>query len=134
MSSVTEREVFAALSSYTGQGAEVRIGNTHARVRLEAQDTHVGDSPDSLLWVTVELRVFEQDVSIRAPILVEAEKTGIRDAMEDLEKFVERGKHRLELPMLVVASAGFSTEERIRSLPVRFSVRQLPVGLLRGVS
>ena len=131
MTNVTEREVFTALCSYAGQSDRVQIGKAEVTVQLEAQDNHVGDSPDSLLWVTVHVRVFEQDVRIRVPILVEAEKGGTQDAMEDLEKFAARGRHQLDLPMLVVASSGYSTKERTRAVPVKFSIRQLPVGLLR---
>lgn len=131
MANVTEREVFTALCSYAGQSDRVQIGKAEVTVQLEAQDNHVGDSPDSFLWVTVHVRVFEQDVQIRVPILVEAEKGGIQDAMEDLEKFAARGRHQIDLPMLVVASSGYSTTEKTRDIPVKFSVRQLPVGLLR---
>ena len=40
---------------------------------MEPMDLHVGDSPDAVLWVTVELRVFHQDLRLRMPVLVEAD-------------------------------------------------------------
>jgi hypothetical protein len=132
MTGVSEWEVFAALRKCAGESSSFLVGEeTPVRVKLEPMDLHVGDSPDCVLWVTVELRVFQQDVRLRVPVLVEAEKAGLKAAREDLEKFSSRGNHPLEVPMLVVSEAGYLSQEERVQLATRVRIRQLPVALIR---
>ena len=131
MAAVTEREVYLALLEYAGLSEPIQVGNTYVTIELEPQDTHVQDSPDALLWVIVRLRVFEQDIHLRVPVPIEAEKTGMDDALKDLKKFIKREHYPLELPMLVVSARGYSTSLESGKLLVNFEVKQLPVGRIR---
>lgn len=136
MTGVFERDVFRALQMYAGETSWASIGAAEApvRVSLEAIDLHVGDSPDCVLWVSIELRVFHQNVRLRVPVLVEAEKAGLEAALEDLHKFAHRRNHPLELPMLVVSEAGYLSKEEHVQVAAEVLIRQLPVGLLRLAS
>ena len=134
MAGVTEKEVHAALLKCAGKGEAFKIGKVEVQVSLEPQDIHVGDSPDFILWLDVALRIFAQNLEVRIPIPVEAEKAGIEAAVEDLDKFSERGHYPAKIPMLVVAEGGYSSLERLRSLPVQFRIRQIPVRLLGNLS
>lgn len=101
---------------------------------LEPEDIHGVDSPDFILWVKVTLRLFEQDIKLRIPILVEAEKGGIYGgALDDLKKFTNRMRHPIELPMLVVAEAGYCTREEKTVCSVNIVMTQIPVRLLQYV-
>ena len=132
MPEVTEKRVHAALLRYKGKG-ETNIQGARINVSLDPEDIHTFDSPDSLLWISVSLRLFGQDLRLKVPIPVEAEKGGIfGGALEDLDKFVERKKYVLEIPMLVIAEAGYNSKVENGTLPVKFTVRQIPVRLLGG--
>ena len=115
---------------YKGSG-KIDIGGAEIVLSLNLVDIHGIDSPDSLLWIDISLKIFGQDLKLRVPIPVEAEKGGIYGgALEDLKKFVERGKYPIELPMLVIAEAGYETREQKEILPVKFTISQIPVRLL----
>ena len=130
MPQVDEKDVYNALLKYEGSG-EVRIGDTKVTVRLTPIDIHSIDSPDFLLWVSMEFTLFGQPMELRVPIPVEAEKGGIQGgALEDLQKLVERGRHPADVPMLVIAQSGYESRTVEMSLPVRFNVSQIPVRLL----
>jgi len=104
------------------------IENAEINFSLNPIDIHDIDSPDCILWIHISLRLFGHDLKLRIPIPVEAEKGGIYGgAMEDLKKFVERGKYPIELPMLVVAEAGYDTKEQNESFPVHFMISQIPI-------
>ena len=83
------------------------IGNTEVCVLLNPEDSRAAGRSDCILWVEFSLTLFDQDVKLKAPLPVEAEKNGINDAMEDLDAFVRPAKHPLEIPMIVVAEAGY---------------------------
>jgi hypothetical protein len=132
MVEVNEREVYNILLKYKGKG-KANIQGTEVDIALNPVDIHEVDSPDCLLWIEVSLRVFGQDLQLRIPIPVEAEKGGIYGgALEDLKKFVERRKYPIEVPMLVIAEAGYDSKEQIEAFPVRFSLSQIPIRLLQS--
>ena len=130
MAGVTERQVYDALTNWAGHSELVNIGETELRVTLTPQDTHIGDSPDCILWFDIDLRIFSQDLKIRIPVPIEAEKAGLEAAVEDLDKFCERGHFRPEIPMLVVAEEGFSSQRKTSNILTNFKVKQVPVRLL----
>lgn len=134
MPGVSEQEVFGALLTAQGESGWLTVGSVPVRVSLEAMDNHFRDSPDAILWLSVELTVFDQSLKVRVPILVEAEKAGLFAAIEDLEKFVERKRFPLELPMLVVADKGYGSHDARVEFPVRVKIQQLPVGRLSPAS
>jgi hypothetical protein len=132
MPEVNERKVYNALLKYKGSG-KIQIENVDIILSLDPIDIHSVDSPDCLLWVNISLKLFGQDVKIKVPVPVEAEKGGISGgALDDLKKFVEREKYPIELPMLVIAEAGYDTREQKETLPVKFTISQIPVRLLEG--
>lgn len=130
MAGLPEKDVYNALLKCRGQSQTMNIGNAEVQIALRPQDNHASDSPDFLLWVEMAVHVFGQPLDIRIPIPVEAEKAGIDAAEEDLEKFVKRARFPIHVPMLVVAAKGFATRERQGTLPVRFTMRQVPVKVL----
>ena len=131
MAEVTERDVYSSLLEYAGRSAPIAVGKTQVTVELEPQDTHVRESPDALLWVIVKIRVFEQNIRMRVPILVEAEKTGLDDALDDLRKFIERKRFPIEIPMLVVSAKGSDTARQGGEIIANFEIRQLPISRIR---
>lgn len=132
MPEVTENEVCSALLKCKGSG-KLYIGNCEITISLDPVDIHGTDSPDCILWVYLSLILFGQDLRLRVPIPVEAEKGGIYGgALEDLKKFIEREKYPIELPMLVVAESGYATKEQTpESFPVRFVINQIPIRQLK---
>jgi len=74
--------------------------------------------------------VFGQKLRIRIPIPVEAEKQGEK-AKDDFEEFVRRKRYHIDMPMLVVAEAGYDTKEELRTLPVKFQINQIPIRRLK---
>ena len=130
MPEVKERQIYDALLRHKGKG-EIKIGNAEIDLSLNPIDLHGIDSPDCLLWIYISLKLFGQDLKLRVPVLVEAEKGGIYGgALEDLRKFIERGKYPIELPMLVIADAGYATKAQLEALPVRITINQIPVRLV----
>ena len=130
MVGVREKEVYNALLKHAARGGPFKVGKVEIQVSLQPQDIHIGDSPDFILWLEVSLRLFAQDFRVKIPIPIEAEGTGIDRALEDLEKFIERGNYPIDLPMLVVAAKGYNALDRLGKLPVRFIVKQIPMRLL----
>jgi len=130
MPEVNERKVYSALLKHKGKG-KVDIEDTEIYLSLNPVDIHQVDSPDCILWVEISLKLLGQDLKLRIPVPVEAEKGGIYGgALEDLRKFVERGKYPIEIPMLVVAEAGYDRREQSEFFPIRFMISQIPVRLL----
>lgn len=130
MVGVREEDVYNALLKCAGRGELFKVGKAEIQASLQPQDIHIGDSPDFILWFEVSLRIFAQKLRVKIPIPIEAEGKGIDEALEDLEKFIERGNYPIELPMLVVAARGYNALERPGKLPVRFMVKQIPMRLL----
>ncbi len=127
MPDVDESRVFAALSQYRTQ---LTVEGPMGQIELEFRpvDNRVGDSPDFFLWVEIRFDLFGQPVRVTVPILVEAEKGGIYGgAMDDLRKFVERQKHKPEIPMLVVSESGFASKEQLESIVTQFIISQIPI-------
>ena len=131
MVGVKEKEVHNALLKCAGKGDPFNIGKAEIQMSLQPQDIHIGDSPDFILWLEVSLRLFSQNLRVKIPIPIEAEGKGIYKALEDLEKFIERGNYPLEIPMLVVATKGYDALEQPGKLPVNFMIKQIPVRLLK---
>jgi len=127
---VREKDVYGALLKYAGKGEPFKVGKAKIQVSLQPQDIHVGNSPDFILWLKVSLRLFAQDLKIKIPIPIEAEARGMDEALEDLKKFIERSKHSIELPMLVIAAKGYKTSKQAGKLPIQFIVKQIPIRLL----
>ena len=130
MAGVTERQVYDALSQWTGNSDHFKIGKTELQVTLTSQDTHIGDSPDCILWFDIDVKIFSQDLKIRIPIPIEAEKAGLKAAVEDLDKFCDRGHFRAEIPMLVVAEEGYSSKRKTSKIVTEFKIKQVPVRLM----
>jgi hypothetical protein len=133
MPEVDEKKIFDSLIKYKGT-RKFNIEDTEISLSLNPIDIHEIDSPDFLLWIDMSLKLFGQDVKLRVPIPIEAEKGGIYGgALEDLKKFIERGKYPIEIPMLVIAEAGYDTKGQNESFPARFVINQIPVRLLEHV-
>lgn len=130
MPEVRESEVHKALLGIRGEGS-LRIGEADVEISLRPLDVHTIGRPDGILWVDISLRIFGQDLRLRIPVPIEAEKSGIGGAMEDLDGFVERGEYVAEIPMLVVAEAGYQTREEQRDFPVSFRLTQIPLRRIR---
>ncbi|MFZ3059106.1 MAG: hypothetical protein WA102_05125 [Candidatus Methanoperedens sp.] len=136
MPEVNEKHVYNALLKYKGSGKlDIKDAEKDAEIILHLNpiDIHTTDSPDYLLWIDISLKLFGQNLAVKIPIPVEAEKGGIYGgALEDLKKFVERRNYPIELPMLVIAEAGYDTTEQKETFPVKFKISQIPVRLLEG--
>ena len=100
-----------------------------ANVRVEVIDNHRGDSPDVILWLTVDLSHPRLPTSLKLtiPVPIEGEKVGIGAALEDLRKFSEREHFVQSLPMLVVGGAG-NPARKMESMrvPAKFEIIQIP--------
>jgi len=128
---VNEKKVYDVLLRYKGEG-KIEIEDADISLSLNPIDIHDIDSPDCLLWIDISLRLFGQDLKLKVPIPIEAEKGGIYGgALEDLKKFIERGRYPIELPMLVIAEAGFDTKKQNETFPVRVTINQIPVRLVK---
>ena len=130
MPEVKENDIYGALLRFKGE-KRGNIGKAEIVLSLTPEDIHKFERPDSVLWINISLKIFEQNLKVRIPVPVEAEKRGIDDAMEDLEEFIKRGKYPIELPMLVIAEAGYGKREERRTFPVRFMVTQVPIRRLK---
>lgn len=131
MPEVKEEEVYSALLNFRGKSKVVKIGKAEIISSLTPENTHKLGRPDSILWIEISLRLFRQNLRIKVPIPVEAEKHGIGDAMEDLEDFIKRSKYPIEMPMLVIAQAGYEKREERRTFPVKFIITQVPIRRLK---
>lgn len=130
MPEVDEEKVYNALLRYKGS-ARIDINDAEISLSLNPVDIHNTDSPDFLLWVDLSIKLFGQELKARFPIPVEAEKGGISGgALDDLRKFVDREKYPIEIPMLVIAEAGYETKKQRESFPVNYTISQLPVRLI----
>jgi len=64
------------------------------------------------------------------PLPLELEKTGVPNALEDLQKFIEREKFSLILPMLVVSDKNILSQEKEEKIKVKFEIKQIPYRLI----
>ena len=132
MPDVDEKSVFDALLKYRLHET-ISAAGTEVEIQFRPVDNRVADSPDFLLWVDISFELFGQPVKISVPVPVEAEKGGIYGgALEDLRKLVERRRHLVEIPMIVVSEAGYASKEQVEMLATRFSITQVPVRRLNG--
>ena len=126
MPQVKEEDIYNALLKLKGENS-VKIGKAEIALSLIPEDIHKIDRPDSILWFNISLKIFGQNLKFRVPVPVEGEKHGIVDAMEDLEEFIKREKYPIEIPMLVIAEAGYEKREERRTFPVKFRITQIPL-------
>lgn len=130
MPEVRENEIYNALLRFKGTG-EIKIGKADITLSLYPEDIHKFNRPDSVLWANISLKIFGQNLKMKLPIPVEGEKRGIDDAMEDLDEFISRKNYPIEMPMLVIAEAGYDKREVKKDFPTRFITTQIPVRRLR---
>ena len=130
MPQVKESEIYNALLKYKGTET-FKIENADVILSLNPRDTHKKDRPDSILWIEITLKIFEQKFEVRLPIPIEGEKPGLREAIEDLNAFVERGHYLIEMPMIVVSEAGYDKKEVMKKFPTKFTVKQIPIRRLK---
>jgi len=83
------------------------------------------------LWIEITLKIFGQKFEVRLPISIEGEKPGLREAIEDLNAFVERGHYLIEMPMIVVSEAGYDKKGAMKKFPTKFTVKQIPIRRLK---
>ena len=88
------------------------------------------DSPDFVLKVILRLSLPFQDFKMEIPLPLELEKTGVPNALEDLQKFIEREKFSLILPMLVVSDKNILSQEKEEKVKVKFEIKQIPYRLI----
>lgn len=81
--------------------------------------------PDAVVWIEVETHVLGLRVSLKVPILVEAEEAGVSAAKEDFVAFFRRDK--LKIPMVVVGRDRAPKRERTyeATAEVELSVHQI---------
>jgi len=127
---VKESEIYNALLKYKGTKT-FKIGNADVIFSLNPRDTHKKDRPDSILWIEITLKIFQQKFEVRLPIPTEGEKSGLREAIEDLNAFVEREHYLIEIPMIVVSEAGYDKKEVMKKFPTKFIVKQIPIRRLK---
>jgi len=130
MPEVKESVRYNVLLKYKGTGT-IKIGNAEVVLSLNPKDTHKKDRPDSILWIEISLKLFGQKFNVRLPIPIEGEKPGLRDAIEDLDAFVEREHYIIEIPMVVVSEAGYDKKEVMKKFPTKFTVKQIPIRRLK---
>ena len=124
---VDENYIYQSLLNYRGE-SHVELGATDISISLNPIDNHVQDSPDFLLWINISFKVFGQQLDLKVPIPIEAEKGGIGGgALEDLQKMIERKRHLMKLPMLVIAESEFDKKTRNEAFPSEISIHQIPI-------
>ena len=89
------------------------------------------DSPDFVLKVILRLSLPFQDFRVEIPLPLELEKAGVPNALEDLQKFIEREKFSLILPMLVVSDKNILSQEKEEKIKVKFEIKQIPYRLVK---
>jgi len=129
MTRVQEEDVHDALLRYAGEET-VEIGDGEVDIEITPVDIHTIDSPDSIVWVKLNLEMFSEQFRVKIPLPVEAEAAGLDHAKEDLEKFIQRENYIAELPMLIVAEKGFDSDEESVKQRVSYNLEQIPERLL----
>lgn len=129
MTRVHEEDVHDALLRYAGEET-VEIGDGEVDIEITPVDIHTIDSPDSIVWLKLDLEMFSEQFRVKIPLPVEAEAAGLDHAKEDLEKFIQRENYIAELPMLIVAEKGFDSDEESVKQRVSYNLEQIPERLL----
>lgn len=137
MPRIREEEVYNIFLKKIKGDVPAKIKDVDVFIKFRPEDVHTRDSPDIILWLEVDFKVFGENFNVKIPIPVEVEEIGIDGAQEDLHKFIDREKYNIELPMIVIAGRGFDYEvvdrkdgEKLK-LPVVFKVREIPERILR---
>lgn len=89
------------------------------------------DSPDFVLKIKLELLLLSETFDIEIPIPIELEKVGLEEALADLEKFIEREKYVLILPMFIVSEKGILKNKINGKFATTFKLKQIPYRLVR---
>ena len=84
------------------------------------------DSPDFVLKLKLKMSIFSRNLGIEIPIPIELEKVGMKEALKDLRKFIEREKFELILPMLIVSEKKILSQGEEGKLKARFKLKQIP--------
>lgn len=129
MTRVYEEDVHDALLRYAGEET-VEIGDGEVDIEITPVDIHTIDSPDSIVWLKLNLEMFSEEFRVKIPLPVEAEAAGLDHAKEDLEKFIQRENYIVKLPMLIVAEKGFDSDEESVKQRVSYNLEQIPERLL----
>jgi len=129
MTRVYEEDVHEAILRYAGEET-VEIGDGEVDIEITPVDIHTIDSPDSIVWLKLNLEMFSEQFRVKIPLPVEAEAAGLDHAKEDLEKFIQRENYIAELPMLIVAEKGFDSDEESVKQRVSYNLEQIPERLL----
>lgn len=129
MTRVHEEDVHDALLRYAG-AETVEIGDGEVDIEITPIDIHTIDSPDSIIWVKLNLEMFSERFRVKIPLPVEAEAAGLDHAKEDLEKFIQRENYIADLPMLIVAEKGFDSDKESVKQRVSYNLEQIPERLL----
>lgn len=91
----------------------------------------LGDSPDFVLKIRLKLLLLSQTFEVEIPIPIEIEKAGINEALIDLQKFIEREKFGLILPMFIVSEKRILTQEKEEKMKTMFKLRQIPYRMVK---
>ena len=86
-----------------------------------------------MLRIRAKLTLLSQDFKIEIPLPLELEKAGISQALKDLQKFIEREKFSLILPMFVISDKGIISQEKEEKMKVKFEIRQIPYRLINEI-
>lgn len=137
MPRIREEEVYNIFLKKIKGDVLAKIKDVDVCVKFRPEDVHTYDSPDIILWLEVDFKIFGENFNVKVPIPIEVEEIGIKGAQEDLDKFIDREKYNIELPMIVVGGHSFDYKlvdrkdgEKLK-LPVSFKVREIPERILR---
>lgn len=84
------------------------------------------DSPDFVLELSLSLNVVNQELEIKLNLPIELEKTGLHEALLDLNKFVTRENFINDLPMLIISGSEFQNVDRSFPLETHFVIKEIP--------
>lgn len=89
------------------------------------------DSPDFVLKIRLKLLLLSQTFEVEIPMPIELEKAGVNKALPDLQKFIEREKFNLILPMFIISEKQVIIQEKEGKLKTIFKLRQIPYRLIK---
>ena len=140
---INDSQLYALLATLLdGAGtATIRPQNAQSKefevkVVAEVHDNHRGDSPDAILWLSLEIIHPQLPIlKVRIPVPIEGERAGIGAAMEDLRKFADREHFAIKIPMLVVGGDGNpARSSQMVHLPAKVEITQVPYRTLVDVA